>query len=143
MAKLKVNSAAEVTSGFICVCVPALAPLAHRRRPLRPSDSIIKGHSNSRRVDLSGNKESDSLEELQPRSEGDFELRANNPYTAALHPPAIAVVTSIRGGVRGDARPNNNDRRLTIGSADTGEQISASSRGAGIFTTVKMEHSYV
>ena len=40
------ESAAEVSTGLICVCIPTLAALKLRRGPLRPTQSIINGQSN-------------------------------------------------------------------------------------------------
>ena len=136
-------SAAEVSTGLICVCVPALAPLAHRRRQARASASTSAriDRSNSRRIYSLGKKKSasPSLDEQDLWSRNDLELQQpHNVYkTAGVNLPMSTVVTGIEGGVR---LPSRQDGAHLGGF---GEDAEESPRGRGILTTTRIEHSYL
>ena len=140
---LTFRSAAEVSTGLICVCVPALAPLAHRRRQARASASASAriDRSNSRRIYSLGKKKSasPSLEEQDLWSRNDLELQQpHGVYKAAgVKVPTSTVVTGIEGGVR---RPSRQDEAHRGG---LGEDMEESTRGPGILTTTRIEHSYL
>ena len=121
--------------GLICVCVPALAPLLHRRRPSGPSHSILNGEPNSRRMYYAGTKRhSISLEEKDLFDPVDL----GQPYGLTAPPPA--VVTGIAGGVDSRDRGDGGIEMKDIASAESREEIE---RSHAILTTVRMEHSYV
>ena len=136
-------SAAEVTTGLICVCVPALAPLAHRHRQARASASASAriDRSNSRRIYSLGKKKSasPSLDEQDLWSRNDLELQQpQHVYkTAGGSLPMSTVVTGIEGGVR---LPSRQDGAHLGGF---GEDPEEAPRGRGILTTTRIEHSYL
>ena len=140
---LTFRSAAEVATGLICVCVPALAPLAHRRRQARASASASAriDRSNSRRIYSLGKKKSasPSLEEQDLWSRNDLELQQPHSIykTAGVKMPTSTVVTGIEGGVRLPSRQH--DAHL----GGLGEDADESTRGPGILTTTRIEHSYL
>ena len=137
------RSAAEVATGLICVCVPALAPLAHRRRQARASASASAriDKSNSRRIYSLGKRKSasPSLDEQDLWSRNDLELQQpHNVYkTAGVNLPMSTVVTGIEGGVR---LPSRQDGAHHGGF---GEDAEERPRGPGILTTTRIEHSYL
>ena len=132
-----------MSAGLICVCVPTLAALAHRRRPTRPSDSIVQGRTNSRHINFPGPKTYTSLDEQGLWDGSNVELqRRNSDIVGVLVPPA-AVVTGIRGGWDAKYKLEGEDGSLDTGRTRTGEELDAANRAAGIVTTVRMEHSYV
>jgi len=128
---------AEISTGLVCVCVPTLAPLAHRRTPARPTASIIAGASGSRRL---GSKKPESLDEQGLWDRGDLELQqqASYPNFSGGGPLKGTVVTGIEGGVRGP-----NSKRGAGDSADSVEESEDAHRPGGILTTVSVEQSYV
>ena len=138
---LTFRSAAEVSTGLICVCVPALAPLAHRRRSARASASARIDKSNSRRIYSLGKKKSasPSLDEQDLWSRNDLELQQpHNVYkTAGVNLPMSTVVTGIEGGVRLPSRQDG----AHLG--EFGEDAEERPRGPGILTTTRIEHSYL
>lgn len=135
-------AAAEVSTGLLCVCVPALAPLAHRRRQARASASASASarndRSNTRRIYSLGKKNSasPSLEEQDLWSRNDLELQQpHNVYkTAGVK---STVVTGIEGGVRLHSRQDE----AHLGAF--GEDAESPPRGPGILTTTRIEHSYL
>ena len=139
---LTIRRAAEVTTGLICVCVPALAPLAHRRRQARASGSASARveRSNSRRIySLSKRKSaSPSLDEQDLWSRNDLELQQPHSVykTAGVKVPPSTVVTGIEGGVR---LPSRQGEAHFGGFGEDAE----SNRGPGILTTTRIEHSYL
>ena len=133
------NSAAEVSSGLICVCIPALASFSHRR-PAGPSDSILQGRSNSRRTKVSGLKASASLEEQELWDRGDVDLQhGTSEHVDVLIPPS-AVVTGIHGGSLPGQKLDGDNQFLGTACKCSGEEADDANR---ILTTVRMEHSYV
>lgn len=128
---------AEISTGLICVCVPTLAPLAHRRKPARPTASIIAGASGSRRM---GNKKPDSLDEQGLWDRGDLELQqqASYPSFSGRGPLKGIVITGIQGGVR---RPSA--KHGAGDSADSVDESEDAHRPGGILTTVSVEQSYI
>ena len=125
---------------MLCVCVPALAPLAHRRRQARASASASarNDRSKTRRIYSLGKKNSasPSLEEQDLWSRNDLELQQpHNVYkTAGVK---STVVTGIEGGVRLHSRQDE----AHLGAF--GEDAESPPRGPGILTTTRIEHSYL
>ena len=142
-AFLTSHSAAEVTTGLVCVCVPALAPLAHRRRQARASGSASARieKSNSRRIySLSKRKSgSPSLDEQDLWSRNDLELQQPHSVykTAGVKVPPSTVITGIEGGVRPPSRQGE------VHFGGFGEDSEEANRGTGILTTTRIEHSYL
>ena len=140
---LTFRSAAEVSTGLICVCVPALAPLAHRRRQARASASASarNDRSNSRHIYSFGKKKSasPSLDEQDLWSRNDLELQQPHGIyrTAGFKVPPSTVVTGIEGGVRLPSRQGE------AHFGGFGEDADEPTRGAGILTTTRIEHSYL
>ena len=90
------NSAAEISTGIICVCLPTLAALGHRRRR-RPSTSILNGQSYPRSTRRFDPDQPTSLNEKDLYNTEDSGVRGNGSQHSDLV-PQYAVVTAIRGG---------------------------------------------
>lgn len=128
-----------MSSGLICVCIPTLAALSHRR-PAGPSDSILQGRSNTRRTKLSGLKASASLEEQELWDRGDVEApHGTSEHVDVLIPPS-AVITGIHGGSLPGHKLDGDNRFPGTACKSIGEEADDGNR---ILTTVRMEHSYV
>lgn len=145
-------SAAEISSGIICVCLPTLAALGHRRRR-RPSTSILNGQSYPRSPRCFGRDPSTSLStkalfNTECLEVGENGSRRSDPVSQ------YAVITTIRGvttnhvlleGVSG----SDGLRTLEITSSprsggDTNsESAIATDGGGGIMKSVRIEQSYV
>ena len=123
------SRAAEVSTGFICVCVPTLAALARRRGPAKPTRSILNGQLNGN-WPRSGRRPSsldlcDRIEML--------------PDQMKLGAPPVGVVTGIEGGVR--ARDKEHYRGG--GSIDASGEERGGGGAMGIMTTVSIEQTCV
>ena len=142
---LTFSSAAEVSTGLICVCIPTLAPLAYRRRPVRPSESVLNGESRSRRIHLPGTKTSTSLDEQELWSKVDLELQQQHgsSHTVGIRAPPTAVVTGIEGGLEKPVLQDGGHRMYDTAFENRGGDLDEPSRAMDILTTVRMEHSYV
>ena len=142
---LTFSSAAEVSTGLICVCIPTLAPLAHQRRPVRPSESVLNGESHSRRIHLPGTKKSTSLDEQELWSKVDLELQQqhSSSYTVGIRAPPTAVVTGIEGGLKKPVVQDGGPGMYETAFENSGGDLNEPTRATDILTTVRMEHSYV
>jgi len=145
------HSTAEVATGIICVCLPTLAALTHRR-PRGPTTSIVNGQSNSR-TGRSAGAQSYYNRRKQPHDSDDqtlfhngdyLELRegANNGASLGAKVPQTAVVTGIIGGARASSTELARDGRGEGGGrGEYGEEME---QGVGnIVKTVRIEQSYV
>ncbi|MCJ1468559.1 hypothetical protein MMC07_007188 [Pseudocyphellaria aurata] len=90
-------SAAEISTGIICICLPTLGALAQHRHH-RPSSTILNGKFHSRSTRCSGpNPLTSSFNERDVFSNEYLELRENKPGRS--DPTSkYAVFTAIRGG---------------------------------------------
>ena len=134
---LTVGSTAEVSSGLICVCIPTLAALGHRR-PLKPATSIL----NSRCTKFSGRKGPSSLDEENLFDKGDLELGERRFSSACNQVPLSAVITGIKGGPESLRKQEGHLTTQEIELTDSGEDLEVSARGSDIIKTVRIEHSY-
>ena len=133
------SSAAEVSSGLICVCIPTLASLSHRR-PARPSDSILQGRTNTRHTKFSGPNASTSLGEQELWDRADVELQHGYSDPADVLVPPSAVMMRIKGGSLTGHELDGDNRLLDTGCKGIGEEADDENR---IPNTVRIEHSYV
>ena len=141
------NRTAEISSGVICVCIPTLAPLTRRRRPVRPSHSILQGLSESRKTHLGMKKRqpATSLDERELWGGASEELDLQEPLSTHTRrysrqgPPDVAVFTGIEGGVG----PEGTDGiQVTAGQRELIEAGEGLKRGTGIVATTRIEHIY-
>lgn len=146
-------SAAEISAGIVCICVPTIAALGHRRRR-RPSTSILNGQSYPRSPRSFGPNQPTGLTERGLFNAEYLEMRDKG----SLHSDLVsqyAVITAIRGGtttpraVVEGVRGGCGCRTLGITSspASGGESNSESTRAAdgrgGIMKSFRIEQSYV
>ena len=119
--------AAEVSTGLICVCVPTLAALTHRRGPSKPTHSIINGQTkgHSRRSDR------------RPSSLDLFDRIEMLPSEVGLEYP-VGVVTGIEGGLHKNEKEGGQRYAYMDASGEEG-----GGKATGIMTTVSIEQTYV
>ncbi|MCJ1423886.1 hypothetical protein MMC29_001771 [Sticta canariensis] len=91
-----VISTAEISTGVVCVCLPTLGALGHRRRH-RPSTSILNGHSYLRSIRSLGPDQPTSLNDKELLDSEYLEVRDRDPRRSNAG-SKYAVITAIRGG---------------------------------------------
>ena len=140
-------SAAEISTGLICVCSPTLAALAHR------SDLHSKNSPNVAASRCSAQNYGRSSRLNCPMSQDEVDLFDRSDHmgghghmkTASVQDSMIGVITGIEGGFqsfeKGLGERGTGDR----GSNSSVEEIDDVARGSktGILTTVRIEQSYV
>lgn len=146
------TSAAEISAGIICVCIPTLAALGHRRRR-RPSASILNGESYPRSPRCFGPDQPTSLNEKDLFNTEYLEVRENCSRRSG-QVPQYAVITAIRGGaatpraviesVRGGSGRRTVENTIApapAGGANNESAIAAD--GGGIMKSFRIEQSYI
>lgn len=146
-------SAAEISTGILCVCLPTLAALGHRRRR-RPSSSILNGQSYPRSTRCFGPDQPTSLNEKDLYNTEDSGVRENGSSRSDLV-TQYAVITAIRGGatspravmdgVRGccAGRTLESTSPLAPEEVTNHESAIAADGGGGIMKSFRIEQSYV
>jgi len=76
MTPLMPCSTAEVSTGLVCVCIPALGVLARPRGQRRSTNSTLKGGTN-----FSSRKRGPSTDEQNLVEKGDLELQSRDART--------------------------------------------------------------
>ena len=143
VSPLKCHSAAEISVGLICVCIPELGALVHRRGTTRSRGSTVNSASKSRRTNRYGIGTLGSSDE-QGLWDG-VPLRGQKSFAdvGGVQFPPTAVTTDIEGGIG-----TFDHCRMGRVSRDAPYGDSAfSPKGAecpdGIFTSVRMEQSVI
>ena len=146
------TSAAEISTGIICVCLPILAALSRPRRP-RPSTSILNGKLYPRSPRCFGPDQPTSLNEKDLFNTEYLKVRENGSRGSG-QAPQYAVVTAIRGGatppraVMESVRGGSGRRTVesTIAPVPAGEannESAIAADGGGIVKSFRIEQSYV
>lgn len=136
---LIINSAAEISTGVICVCLPTLAAL-RRRTSKGPSSSILHGISKSTRVESHEWERSAGLSHQDPIS-GDYIEMEEGSCQDSRRLSANGVFTEIEGGAD-DCRVLACDLKTQdLASACAGEKSNLSGAGQGILKTMTIEQS--
>lgn len=146
-------SAAEISTGIICVCLPTLAALGRRRRRRRrPSTSIVNGKSYPRSNRFLGSIQPTSFNEKDTLRTHYSEVPEDGLRCSDLV-SQYAVITAIRGGATSPSAAMEGVRgdhgRRTLGvtfSPASGGEIDNESAipaggGGGIMKTFRIEQS--
>ncbi|QSZ32708.1 hypothetical protein DSL72_002287 [Monilinia vaccinii-corymbosi] len=97
---------AEVSTGFLCVCLPPLFILFHKRECCGPTQSILRGESNALGPSQSSKRRTKSKFGSRGISgahndllTGDYlELEEGSNYTLGVEKPNNAYMVSVEGG---------------------------------------------
>ncbi|MCJ1269460.1 hypothetical protein MMC22_009352 [Lobaria immixta] len=135
-------SAAEISTGIICVCLPILPALSRPRRP-RPSTSILNGRLNARSPKRFGPEQPTNLNERELFNTEYLELEEHGP-SRSDPVTQCAVITAISGGATSLCAVMDGVR--TSSPAPEGETCSESAiavdGGGGIMKSFRIEQSY-
>lgn len=145
-------STAEISTGIVCVCLPTLGALGHRRRH-RPSPSILNGHSYLRSIRSSGPDQPTSLNDKELLDSEYLEVRDKDRRRSDAG-SKYAVITAIRGGAstpstdvegtHGSSGHRPPEHRFYPGSdiEMNDESAIAADGGGGIMKSFRIEQSY-
>ena len=131
-------SAAEISTGIFCVCLPTLAALA-RRRLRRPSGSILKHTYHSAHV----HRLAPRLEQRTKNESEYIELMEKSSQSIGIAIPANAVVTKISGGAESTTIESEDSMIQDLARRASREQSDRRSLRLNIMKTVGIEQSYV
>ncbi|CAD6442284.1 277b90b0-29f9-4555-b135-f970c75e88d4 [Sclerotinia trifoliorum] len=123
---------AEVSTGFICVCLPPLTILFHKQEPRGPSQSILHGESNG----VGGSGQQKTKRKPKFRSDNDtdlltgqyIELEEASSYTLGVEKPNPTYKIGVSGGA--------------TSSEQSREEINTSGNAQDIIKTVKIHQSF-
>ena len=91
------NSAAELTAGVICMCLPTIPVLFSRRRSSRRARNV-GGSPRSHHLPGFTRKKPTNLSDQDPFDEESFQLGVRYGQVGDIEAPPPAVVTNIEGG---------------------------------------------
>ena len=131
---LIVKSAAEVTAGIICTCLPTLPTLLRPKRA-SPSPTALKSSSTSRHLRSSGRKQTTNTSDQDFLNREYIELGEQlfNPTDLRALP---STVVAIKGGA---SPPNIHPGEALEAAAQNGEPL----QGSRIMKTVDIAQSCV
>lgn len=135
---LIVVSAAEISTGICCVCLPTLAALAHRGRR-RPSTSILKNAHRS----AHSQRHALTLDKSIGNNDDYIELKENGSHSNGITIPPNAVVTKISGGAEPFTMQSEGSMIKDLALRASEEQSDGKNLRLNIMKTVGIEQSYI